>query len=65
MSLLLTVTSNVLAIFTVPMVLSNILASSASVSFDPLPMISNLAKTVLLPLILGASLRVLSKVNTN
>lgn len=57
MSLLLTVTSNVLSIFTMPFVLALMLATSGTVTFEPVTLVINLMRTVLVPLILGACLR--------
>lgn len=57
MSILLTVTSNVAAVFTMPIMLRFILATSCALDFDALKLIVGLAQTVLLPLLFGAALR--------
>jgi predicted Na+-dependent transporter len=62
MSILLTASSNVLATFTMPVMLSMALSSARGVSFDVLQMILGLVRTVLLPLALGVSFRAFSKV---
>ena len=57
MSLLLTATSNVLAVFTVPFVTARLLAMAGAVSFDPVAMMVRLVKAVLVPLAVGVLLR--------
>jgi hypothetical protein len=62
MSILLTVTSNVAAIFTMPLVLRLVLATSCALNFDVMKLVIGLAQTVLLPLLFGASLRGITQV---
>lgn len=58
MSILLTSSSNVAAVFTMPQIVSLLLASSkAQISLDAWAMVLRLMKAVLLPLLVGASLR--------
>ena len=60
MALLLTVGSNLLGIFTMPFVLSAVLgAVSGSVKIAPKPLLQSLMKTILVPLLIGASARAL------
>lgn len=62
MSLLLTATSNVLAVFTVPFVTARLLSMACAVSFDPVAMMLRLVRAVLLPLAIGVLLRALPQV---
>ena len=58
MALLLTVSSNLLGIFTMPFVLCQLLgAAGSAVTIQPGPLLSNLLKTILLPLLAGALVR--------
>ena len=58
LALLLTVGSNLLGIFTMPFVLSAVLgAVSGSVKIAPKPLLQSLIKTILVPLLIGASAR--------
>ena len=59
LALLLTVASNLLGIFTMPFVLCQLLGSTSgsAVSLKPGPLLQNLLKTILVPLIVGASFR--------
>lgn len=58
LALLLTVSSNLLGIFTMPFVLCQLLgASGSAVTIEPGPLLSNLLKTILAPLLAGALLR--------
>ena len=58
LALLLTVLSNLLGVFSMPFVLCRILGASGSgISIDPKPLLINLLKTILLPLLLGATAR--------
>ena len=62
MSILLTSTSNIVAVFTMPIVVSQMLAVSGSLSMDAGAMTLKLVKSVLLPLLVGASLRAFQQV---
>lgn len=64
LSILLTVSSNVISIFTVPLMLTTVLATSDTIVFDAIELIKSLVRTVLLPLLLGASLRALPQVQS-
>ena len=58
LALLLTVSSNLLGIFTMPFLLCRLLgAAGSAVSIQPAPLLSNLLKTILLPLLGGALVR--------
>lgn len=59
LALLLTVASNLLGIFTMPFVLCQLLGSTsgAAVTLKPGPLLQNLLKTILVPLLIGASIR--------
>lgn len=57
MSILLTVTSNVAAVFTMPLMLRFVLATTCALDFDALQLVIGLAQTVLLPLVFGSALR--------
>ena len=61
MSILLTSTSNIIAVFTMPFVVSRLLASG-SLSLDAGEMTIRLVKSVLLPLLIGATLRSVQQV---
>lgn len=63
MSILLTTTSNIVAVFTMPYVVSMLLASG-SLSLDAGQMTVRLVKSVLLPLMVGAALRSFKQVCT-
>ena len=62
MSILLTVTSNVVAVFTMPLMLRFVLATSCALDFDALQLVIGLSQTVLLPLLVGSALRGFSMV---
>jgi predicted Na+-dependent transporter len=57
MSILLTVSSNIAGVFTMPLILQLMLATSCALKFDALKLVIGLAPTVLLPLLIGAALR--------
>lgn len=66
LALLLTVTSNILGIFTMPFILPHIAqaaaltgpsATTAQVVLEPLPLMLQLCQTILVPTLLGASIR--------
>lgn len=65
MALLLTVSSNILGIFTMPFILPHLLAAAplATVAglqgavLEPLPLLLQLCKTILLPTMIGAAIR--------
>lgn len=59
LALLLTVASNLLGIFTMPFVICQLLGSStgSAVAIQPGPLLKNLVKTILVPLVAGASVR--------
>ena len=60
LALLLTIITNVLGIFTIPFLLSALLGSgSGAVRLDPLPLLLQLLRTILLPTIAGACARAL------
>ena len=61
LALLLTVSSNLLGIFTMPFLLCQLLGSSGSaVTLKPGPLLLNLLKTILVPLLFGATIRATS-----
>ena len=61
LALLLTVSSNLLGIFTMPFLLCQMLgASGSAVTMKPGPLLLNLLKTILVPLLGGASIRAAS-----
>lgn len=61
LALLLTVTTNLLGVITVPFMLSALLGSTAGmVSIDPLPLLYKLALSILLPLAVGKGVRELA-----
>jgi predicted Na+-dependent transporter len=62
MSLLLTTTSNVLAVATVPYIVAFVFTRATTVTFDPADMVQRLVTTVLVPLAIGALLRSFPKV---
>jgi predicted Na+-dependent transporter len=64
MSLLLTATSNILGVFSVPFMVAALLASTSTVTFDPVLMVLKLATTVLAPLAVGAALRSFRQVSS-
>ena len=64
-SILQTVTSNTLAVVTVPFVTASVLSMTGTLVFDPGAMCLRLAKTVLVPLLLGACLRTITSVCTS
>ena len=58
LALLLTVSSNLLGIFTMPFILCQLLgASGSAVTMKPGPLLANLLKTILAPLLAGAAIR--------
>ena len=58
LALLLTVSSNLLGIFTMPFLLCRLLgATGSAVTVQPGPLLANLVKTILLPLLGGAFMR--------
>jgi sodium/bile acid cotransporter 7 len=58
LALLLTVSSNMLGIFTLPFMLSLVLGTSANgVQLSPWPLLLQLVQTILIPMIVGASMR--------
>ncbi|DBA98420.1 TPA: hypothetical protein ACH3X3_012432 [Trebouxia sp. C0006] len=58
LALLLTVSSNLLGIFTMPFILCQLLgASGSAVTMKPGPLLANLLKTILAPLLAGATIR--------
>jgi sodium/bile acid cotransporter 7 len=67
LALLLTVTSNILGIFTMPFILPHILAAAPAIAggsaaaagsvLEPLPLLVQLVQTILLPTLLGAAIR--------
>lgn len=65
MSILLTTSSNVISIFTVPLMLATVLKSSEAIAFDIAALIKSLIRTVLMPLLLGSSLRILPQVQSS
>eukprot|EP00892_Ulva_mutabilis_P007513 jgi/Ulvmu1/5133/UM021_0150.1 len=62
MSILLTACSNVISIFTVPVMLAAVLGTSGAISFDVVALTKNLIRTVLLPLSVGAAMRMFPQV---
>lgn len=69
LALLLTVTSNILGIFTMPFILPHVVAaaalgaagssSSTAAMLEPLALMGQLCQTILLPTFIGASIRML------
>ncbi len=58
LALLLTVSSNLLGIFTMPFILCQLLgALGSAVTMKPGPLLANLLKTILAPLLAGATIR--------
>lgn len=58
LALLLTVSSNMLGIFTIPFLMPALLGSGAgAVQLSPLPLLKQLVQTILVPTLIGASLR--------
>ena len=62
MSLLLTATSNIIAVFTMPYVLKAVVCAGSAIEFDAGLMVLALAQNVLAPLVVGAALRCIGKV---
>jgi predicted Na+-dependent transporter len=62
MSILLTTSSNVVAVLTVPFVVAHLFSLSAVLTFDPVAMSLRLSQAVLLPLMVGAICRSWSQV---
>jgi sodium/bile acid cotransporter 7 len=67
LALLLTVSSNILGIFTMPFILPHIIAAAGPLTaagglaggaaLDPLPLLVQLCKTILVPTMIGATIR--------
>lgn len=66
MALMLTITSNILGIFTMPFILPHIVAAAplaaaggglVTARLDPLPLLLQLCNTILLPTLIGACIR--------
>jgi sodium/bile acid cotransporter 7 len=59
LALLLTVSTNMLGVFTMPFTLPALLgpALAGSVRLEPLPLLVKLVKTILVPSLVGASIR--------
>jgi hypothetical protein len=62
MSILLTSTSNIMAVFTMPFVVTHLLATTHALSLDAWAMTIRLVKAVLLPLLAGACFRLSQQV---
>lgn len=62
LSLMLTVTSNVLGTVTVPFLVSFVLHSAGSIDLDPVPLLQKLMLLLLLPISIGKGLRVFRQV---
>lgn len=57
LALMLTVTTNVLAVFTVPFTVPLVIASAQNVNVDPADLLVKLVITILVPLLVGKALR--------
>lgn len=64
MSILLTISSNIISIFTIPLMLALVLATSDAITFDVIALIHSLIRTVMIPLLVGAALRMLTQVHS-